>query len=561
MQRRKLFAAALAGVLATGGLAACSSDSPNANSKNGSGGSTFLSVGMPNGPQTENHNPFVSTSAANSLGYRWALYEPLLMWNPVKPADPSKPWLASGVEWTPDFKKATITVRDNATWTDGQKVTGDDVAFTMNLLKKVEAFNTLAAPIGDATAAGNVVTVNFTASMFVLKDKFLGQTPIVPKHQWESIADPSKDPIKDPIGSGPYKLKSFTPQTITLSVKDSGYWQDLPQVKELRYTSYTDNNAQTTALADGSNEWAFVFIPNYKTVFLDKDPAHYKVWAPPVLGIHGVYINTTIKPFDDPKLRQAMNMVVNREDIFNQAEAGYFHPQVTNVTGLPSPAGDAFVTEAYKGKNLTVDVPGAKALLESAGYKLNGTTLNDPSGKPVKLTLTDPSGWSDYQTSLEIVKSNLAEIGITATVDKANQDAWTRNVEEGKFDATFRWTNGGSTPYDIYQTIMDGTALKPVGTASPGGNFGRFNSPEATAALKAYANASDDAARTTALATIQKIFVEQVPMIPVGADNVGMAYSTKNWVGWPDDTNPYGAGQPTQANALDVILHLKPANS
>ena len=155
----------------------------------------------------------------------------------------------------------------------------------------------------------------------------------------------------------------------------------------------------------------------------------------------------------------------------------------------------------------------------------------------------------------------LEAIGIEASVDKANQDAWFRNVEEGKFDATFHWTDGGSTPYDIYQTVMDGALLKPIGTASPGGNFGRFNNPEATAALKAYANASDDAARTTALNTIQKIFVEQTPMIPVGADNIGMAYSTKNWVGWPDDTNPYSAGQPTQANALDVVLHLKPANS
>ena len=164
-------------------------------------------------------------------------------------------------------------------------------------------------------------------------------------------------------------------------------------------------------------------------------------------------------------------------------------------------------------------------------------------------------------TSLEIVKDNLSQIGIAATVDKANQDAWFKNVEEGNFDATFRWTNGGSTPYDLYQTVMDGALLKPIGTASPGGNFGRFNSPEATAALAAYANASDDAARTAALTTVQKIFVEQVPMIPVGADNIGMAYSTKNWVGWPDDTNPYGAGQPTQANALDVVLHLKPANS
>jgi peptide/nickel transport system substrate-binding protein len=50
-------------------------------------------------------------------------------------------------------------------------------------------------------------------------------------------------------------------------------------------------------------------------------------------------------------------------------------------------------------------------------------------------------------------------------------------------------------------------------------------------------------------------------MIPVGADNVGAAYSTKNWVGWPDDSNQYGAAQPTQPNAEDVVLHLKPANS
>jgi peptide/nickel transport system substrate-binding protein len=561
MQRRKLFAVALAGVLATGGMAACSS-SPNANSKNsGSGGATFLTVGMPNGPQTENFNPFLSTSAANSLGFKWMIYEPLMMWNPVKPADEAKPWLATGAQWDASYKKVVITVRDNATWSDGQKLTADDVAYTFNLIKGNKALNTNNTPYDSITTSGNTVTVTFTSSMFVYKDKWLGQTPIVPKHIWSGIAKPDIDANKTPVGSGPYTLKSFTPQTTILSVRTSGYWQNLPQVKELRYTSYTDNNAQTTALATGAAQWSFVFIPNYKSVFVDKDPAHFKVWAPPVLGIHGLYINTTKKPFDNVALRKAMNMVVNREDIFNKAEAGYFHPQVSSVTGLPSPAGDAFVAPDYKGQNQSVDVEGAKKVLTDAGFKLNGNTLTDPSGKPVKITLTDPSGWSDYQTSLEIVRDNLSQIGIAATVDKANQDAWFKNVEEGNFDATFRWTNGGSTPYDLYQTVMDGTLLQPVGKASPAGNFGRFDSPDATKALKAYQNATSDATRTTALATLQKVFVEQVPMIPVGADNVGMAYSTKDWVGWPDETNPYGAGQPTQANALDVVLHLKPANS
>ena len=559
MRTTRPIALALASMLALVGLAACG-DSPNAN-KNKAPTVTVLNIGMPNGPQTENHNPFLTTSSAKSLGYTYQIYEPLMMWNPVKPADPMKPWLATKAEWSSDYTSVKVTIRDGVKWSDGQPLTAEDVAFTYNLVKDNDALNDQGTPYKDVSLSGNVVTLTFDSPQFVNQHKVLFRVPIVPKHIWEKVSDPATEINKNPVGSGPYTLKSFTPQTTTLAVRTSGYWQDLPQVKELRYTSYTDNNAQTTALANGECEWSFVFIPNYKTVFVDKDPANHKVWAPPVLGIHGLYINTTKKPFDNAALRKAMDMVINREDIFVQAEAGYFHPLVKSVTGLPSPAGDSFVAGEFKGKEHTVDVEGAKKLLADAGFKLEGNTLKDPTGKPVKLTLTDPAGWSDYQTSLEIVKDNLSKIGIAATVEKANQDAWFKNVEAGNFDATFRWTEGGATPYDIYRTIMDGAQLKAIGTASPAGNFGRFNNPRATAALRAYAAATTDADRTAAMATLQRVFVDQMPMIPVGADQVGGAYSTKNWVGWPDDSNPYGAMQPTQPNALDVVLHLKPANA
>ena len=61
------------------------------------------------------------------------------------------------------------------------------------------------------------------------------------------------------------------------------------------------------------------------------------------------------------------------------------------------------------------------------------------------------------------------------------------------------------------------------------------------------------------MATLQKIMIEQQPMIPTSAANSGGEYSTKNWVGWPDEANPYGPAQPTLRNALDIVLHLKPA--
>jgi peptide/nickel transport system substrate-binding protein len=50
-------------------------------------------------------------------------------------------------------------------------------------------------------------------------------------------------------------------------------------------------------------------------------------------------------------------------------------------------------------------------------------------------------------------------------------------------------------------------------------------------------------------------------MIPTSASNVGGQYNTKNWVGWPDEQNQYAPAQPTQQNALQIVLNLKPAGA
>jgi len=551
--RRKAVAAATA-LLFLSGLAACGDGTTDAaGNPNG-----VLSVGMPNGPQTENHNPFLPSSSGASLGYRWMIFEPLVMTNQVKPAEEGKPWLATKWTWSDNFRKLELTIRDGVKWSDGQPMTADDVAYTYTLLKNTPALNINAIPYGDVAADGDKVTVTFPSSQFVNQVDILSSI-VVPEHVWSKLADPATDPIKDPIGTGPYKLKTFTPQTVTLTVRDS-YWQDLPKVKELRYTSYNDNNAQTTALANGSSEWAFTFISNYKAVYVNKDPEHHKIWFPPTLAIHGLFLNTELKPFDNPALRRAMSMVVNRDDVFQQGEAGYFYPKVTSVTGIPTPAGDSFISDEFKGKNNKVDVKGAKKELTEAGFTFDGDTLKDPTGKPVKLTLSNPAGWSDYITTLEIIKDNLSDIGIAATVDKANQDAWTTNIDTGQFEAAMHWTNGGATPYDLYQSVMDGALYKPVGSAGVNGNWGRFRNADATAALDQFANAADDTTRTEAMDELQKIYAEQVPVIITGAANAGGEYSTKNWVGWPDENNQYAPAQPTLLNSLDVVLHLKPVS-
>nr|WP_042186290.1 ABC transporter substrate-binding protein [Kibdelosporangium sp. MJ126-NF4]CEL17183.1 (GlcNAc)2 ABC transporter, periplasmic substrate-binding protein [Kibdelosporangium sp. MJ126-NF4]CTQ91587.1 (GlcNAc)2 ABC transporter, periplasmic substrate-binding protein [Kibdelosporangium sp. MJ126-NF4] len=557
MRAKRTVALALAGILSMASLAACSGSNSGASGSKSSTG--VLNVGMPNGPQTENNNPFVNTSAAKQSGYMRAIYEPLVMYNEVRTSDNTKPWLAAKWEWSDNYRKLVLTIRDNVKWSDGQPLTGDDVAYTFQLLRDNPGLNIDSVKFKDISASGNQVTLGFDASQFVYQKKILEQF-VVPKHQWSTFAAPATETVKNPIGSGPYTLKSFTPQTVTVVARE-GYWQEAPAVKEIRYTSYTDNQAQTTALATGQAEWSFVFIPNPQAVYTSKDPKNYKLWFPGVLGIHGLMFNTKVKPWDNKFLRRAANMVVNRDDIFTQGEAGYFYPKVDNITGIPTPTGTPFISAEYKDTKATVDVAGAKKLLTDNGFTYQGDKLMDPTGQPVTLKTIVPSGWSDYVTNLEIIKDNLKGIGIDASVDKINQDAWGKAIDTGDFQGTMRWTNNGITPYDIYQTIMDGALFKPIGQAGTNGNYGRYENPAATAALNSFANAADEASRTAAMAELQKIFVDEMPAVITSAASVGGQYSTKNWTGWPDEQNSYAPLQPTLENALDIILHLKPAAS
>lgn len=535
--------------------AGCSSANSNAN-KSGGAASGVLTLGKPDGPQTNNSNPFLNTSAGATLGYRYMIYEPLAMTSQIRPAAKADPWLATSWEWELNFTKVTFTLDDKAKWADGKPLTAQDVAFTFNLLKKHPALNGNGIAFDGVEVKGKKVVLTFEDSQYVNQNKIIQQF-IVPKHIWEGVKDPETWPNRTPVGSGPYKLKTFTPQTTTLTATPT-YWKGATKVKELRYSTYNDNSAATTALASGKLEWSFVFMPNYKQLFIAKDPKNHKLWFPSGLGIHGLWFNTARKPFDNPALRRAMAMVVDRNAIYVQAEATLY-PEITNPTGIPLPAGKSFIAPEYKNATTKPDVEGAKKILDKAGFTLSGGVLKDPSGKPVKLTFTDPAGWNDYITGLAIIKDNIKKIGIEAKVKTQTAEAWGADVANGNFDATLHWTNSGATPYDMYQNIMDGALLQPIGKASQLGNFGRFKNTEATEALKDFANATTDTTRITAMNTLQKIMVEQAPMIPTAAAPIGAEYSTKNWVGWPTEADPYADPQHTQPSSLEVVLKLKPS--
>lgn len=548
MKRRTIFTAA--GSAAVAGLAV--SGCGNGDS---AGDADVLTVGQPDGPLTNNNNPFLESSAAAGMGYRWLVYEPLAQVNFIEPDSEPTPWLASEWEWSEDFTSLTLTIRSDVSFSDGTELTADDVAFTFALRKDVDGFNPDAIPYDTIDVDGDTVTITFGESQFINQGRIL-HTAIVPEHLWSDLEDPANETVEDPVGTGPYTLQNWTQQSITL-VRNEDYWGGIPEVPEVRYVSYNDNSAQVTALANGDCQWSYVFTPDMEETFIRHDPDHHRMWFPSGLGIHALWINHLRAPFDNVALRQAMNLVIDREEVHIIGQAGLY-PLVDSPTGIPTPAGDAFIAEQYAGEVQTVDVSAAEQILADAGFTLSDGVLSDPSGEPVTMELIAPAGWSDYLANLEIISDNLAAIGIDCTVESPTVDAWNAAVYEGEFDATMHWTNTGTTPWEIYANIMDGTQLRELGEAAAW-NFGRYENDEATELLSDYASLVDEDERTAVLERLQEIMVEEVPAIPLVAGPIGAQYSTKHWVGWPSEDDPYAMPQPTQPSASQILMNLSRA--
>ncbi|MDR2929625.1 MAG: ABC transporter substrate-binding protein [Propionibacteriaceae bacterium] len=526
----------------------------NGNSSGAANSAPVLSFAKPDGPLSNNSNPFVSTSAARGEGYAFAIYESLVQPNLLDPTAEPTPWLASAWKWSDDYTSITFTIRDGVKWSDGQDLTPEDVAYSIQLRKDTPEINGENLPYDSVSVSGKDVTVTFTAPQFVNVNKVYGLF-VVPKHIWEKVSDVSKELNQTPVGSGPYLLDSWTAQAVILKANPD-YWGGKPAVETIQYQSFNDNTTLTNALVAGQVQWGWGYIANYKSVFTDKDPK-YVSWFPSGLAFDALWFNTAKAPFSDVNLRKAVSMIIDRQVLSDTGSTGAAAP-LTSVTGLPSGVGDSFIASEYKGKTYKVDIDGAKKVLTDAGYTGVGEALKDPSGNPVAVTVAVPSGWNDYQAELQLIADAMQKnLGMQVTVEAPTADTWTDNLNKGNFDASLHWTDNGSTPYDLYSNIMNGTYLVPIGEKATY-NFGRFDSKEATDALATYAAAPSQADKDAALATVEKIFIDQVPAVPLLERPSWGQYSEKYYTGWPTAKDPYADINMTMATATLVLTKLKP---
>jgi peptide/nickel transport system substrate-binding protein len=562
---------ALAAVLITVTAAACSSSSSSStststSSSNAMGTHTLVVESVPLSPLTQNFNPFSATGTGYSLHSTNLYYEPLFFFNILNTSEAPVPMLATAYSFSNGGKTLTLTTRSGVKWSDGQPFSAADVAFTFNLIAKNPALAVNGEPIPtSATATGpNTAVINFSTpqagNMY-----FIGsQVPIVPKHVWQSISDPATYADPNPVGTGPYVLDKFTPQAIFLKANPT-YWNKAAiHVPEVEFPSYTDNTAAETALTSGQIDWAGNDIINVQNIFVGASPSTNHVWSnsAPYLNSNNVvtlWLNVTKAPLNDPKVRQAISYAINRDQLAAQGETGYELP-ATSSSGLLLPEDQSLLAPQYAN-----DLPGAgdmskvSQILTSDGYtKVNGKWTKN--GQTISFSIEDPTGFSDYWADDGLIVGQLNKAGFNVKAEgDGNPTTWFADQASGNFDAQIRWSNQGNSPYAYLDNWMDYSLSAPIGKTAAS-DFGRFNDPQAQAALQQYASSTDPATQKQALDTLQNIMTTQVPVIPLLYGASWAEFSTKHYTGWPSASDPYSDPGPNPIEVEYVILHLRPVS-
>jgi peptide/nickel transport system substrate-binding protein len=560
---RRFTAMAAAGLLAAG-VAACSSSSPGSgsSSSSSSGTSSEPALVMESSPETslnQDFNPYVSTGDAYGMGATGLIYEPLVEFDLANPTT-QYPWLATSYAWSDGGKTITFTIRQGVKWNDGTPLTPADVAFTFNLVNSNASINIGGLKISSVSTTGNTVTLKFATPQYANFEEIAGSA-ILPKAQWSGAGNPANFTDANPVGTGPYKLGSFTPQGFTL-VKNPYYWQPVP-VAKVYFPVYTSNTGALNALFSGQIDWTGNFIPGLQKSFVNTDPAHHHYWEAPG-STNALFPNLNKWPTNQLAVRQAISQAIDRTTIANEGEAGLEAP-VLNSTGLTLPTFQAWSAPVASMTNsATADAAAAQQTLQKAGFTKGGNGFYQKNGQTVSLTIVDPAAYTDYAQDDALVAQELRAAGIDATFQGLSVDAWNADVADGNFQLTMHWASGGITPYNMYDNWLDSSLATG---ANATGDYERLKNPAIDTALAKLAGDQTTAQQTADLVPLEQYVAQNLPIIPTTTASEWFEYNSQHYVGWPTQQNPYETGQPSGTNngpgsGTDevVILHLHPAH-
>lgn len=387
----------------------------------------------------------------------------------------------------------------NAVFHNGEKFTAADVKFTIERIQNPEtasSFAPLFAPVTSVeVVADDKVRFTLEKPFGPFLSNLAARGQIVNE---KAVTD--ADPKRNPVGTGPFKFVEWVSDDhVTLARWDQYFVPDKPYLDELIFRGMPVDQTRMAALEAGEAQWVDAVPLNLIPQLAESDNLEHltsnNAGLPDYLAL-----NTTMPPFDNVKLRQAVAWAIDRPTILQLAYSG-----VGEVANEAFPSGSAWYTgvDPYA---TGPDLEKAKQLVAESGFDVNTT-----------IEMLSLPQFPELQRTAEIVKEQLAEIGLKVDLKQLEVTLWLDQFINRGYQITTAYQQGILDPDDFYYLTLHGGEPR---------NFTGYSNPAADAPLEEARFSSDQAARKQLYAQALEVILNDAPVIFTHYELVNYAFQS-----------------------------------
>jgi ABC-type transport system substrate-binding protein len=468
------------------------------------GGSLVYGIGA----ETDGWNPTQNTWAPEGTQIGRTVYDPLAAFDEDGDA---VPFLAESIEPNADYTEWTITLRPGVVFHNGDPLTAEAVEVVLEGHRDSPLSSPAIAPLADVEVTDELTAVVTMSSPWVAFPATLtAQLGVVPHPSiiQEDIRD-------EPIGTGPFRFVSWTPNDSFVAERNPDYWREgLPYLDSIEYRPLPDAESRRTAFDAGDIDIYLGGAPEDITTYRPQAEAGDDVQFFSDRGENEegfVQLNLEAPPFDDLRVRQALAFATDYETYNQVIDQGVLRM----ADGPFVPESPWFVATDFP----DYDLAAAQALVEE---------VEAETGEPLRFTLQNTADDFAREQSA-ILQEMWQQAGFEVDLEFTEQTQYIFDALGGQYQANAWRQFSSPDPDGDSQWWHSSSSL----------NFANIDDPEIDAALETGRESDDPEVRAEAYATLQQRFTDLLPYLWLA--HVEWAIIAKPWVqGIPDATLPDG---------------------
>lgn len=383
--------------------------------------------------------------------------------------------VASDYAISDDAKVYTFTLRDGVKFHNGNDVTAEDVKYSIDRCADTSNGDPLVSAYSIIESVNILDEKTVEIRLTEPNTEFLAYmtTAVIPK-DYDALETA-------PVGTGPFKYVSRSPQENVVLEKNEDYWGEKAHLDKVEFKIVADADMLVTNLKGGSIDMAMRLTSGQAAELTDG----FHIEEGTMNLVQALYLNNDAKPLDNEKVRQALCYAVNPDEIMDIMADG----KGVRIGTSMYPGLKKYYDEEYE-HYYEQDYEKAKELLKEAGY---------PDGFDLEITVS--SADQPHVDTAQIIAEELKNIGVNVTIKPIEWETWLEDVYANR--------NFQSTVVGVDASNLSARAMLERFTSDNSGNFINFKDAEYDSKFKEAISAVDEAKQTTLYKELEGILAEK----------------------------------------------------